>query len=513
MARIEFTRREFISTLAAAPLLAKAQTTARPNILIILPDQVPAHELGAYGGRNVPTPNLDRLAKQGTKLTNAISTCPLCTPFRGMMLSGRYPTHNGMLINWLESNPRDPSIALSLRAVGYRTGYIGKWHLNAGKMKHDGLFMSAEVRQLEAAGDYSRRPEVEQEYVQSHPEPEFVPPGPARRGFDYWAAYNFHTEFAHAYYYRDTSERLYMPRYETASEAGMAMEFMRQTSATSQPFFLVVSMHPPHQPWTQSSIAPGSLARVRQDLVRRPNVFPKNAPSPHGDIRCYYAMLGSVDDATGQMLDFLDTSNLAANTVVIMTSDHGEMMGSHGKWEKMAPYEEAIRVPLIYRWPGHVTAGRELDVLFTPMDHLPTLAAMAGAPLPAGIDGIDLSGAILGRESKERDGALIANYSSHWDYFHTEWPWPEWRGVRTKRHTYVKWFSGREELFDNQNDPYQMKSLAEANRQTVMDFRALLHDLLQEAHDEFLAGPAYAEWYDNDRNIIRTGLGPIQEAR
>lgn len=116
----------------------------------------------------------------------------------------------------------------------------------------------------------------------------------------------------------------------------------------------------------------------------------------------------------------------------------------------------------------------------------------------------------LERGQKERDGALIANYSSHWDYFHSEWPWPEWRGMRTKRHTYVKWFSGREELFDNRNDPYQMKNFLETNHQAAMDFRALLHDLLQDAHDEFLAGPAYASWYDNERNIIRTGLGPVQ---
>jgi len=502
------TRRSFLAGLVASPLLARAQGAPRPNILVILPDQVPAHELGIYGGRNVPTPNLDRLAAQGTTLTNAISTCPLCAPYRGMMLSGRYPTHNGMLINWLESNPHDPSLALSLSAAGYLTGYIGKWHLNAGKMKRDGLFMSAETRELEAAGDYAHRPKVEQEYVKAHPEPEYVPPGPARRGFEYWAAYNFHTQFAHAYYYRDTSQRLFMPGYETESEADIAIEFMRWSAASPQPFFLVVSMHPPHQPWTLSSIAPGSLDRVRPDLVRRPNVFPQNAPAPHGDIRCYYAMLGSVDDAVGRLTAFLAASGLAENTLVIMTSDHGEMMGSHGKWEKMAPSEEAIRIPLIYRWPGHVAAGKKLDLLFTPMDHLPTLLSLAGSNAPPGIDGIDLSGALLGRPSAERDAALIANYSSHWDYFHSEWPWPELRGVRTQQYTYVKWFSGREELFDNQADPYQMKNLAGSDHQTAARLRKRLDDLLADAHDDFLAGPAYASWYDNERNIVRTGLGP-----
>jgi len=498
-----------VSGLAAAPLLARAQTTVRPNILMILPDQVPAHELGAYGGCNVPTPHIDRLAGQGTALTNAISTCPLCTPFRGMLLSGRYPTHNGMLINWLESNPHDPSLARSLATAGYRTGYVGKWHLNAGMMKRDGLFMSAEVRKLEAAGDYSHRPKVEQEYVRTHPEPEYVPPGPARRGFDYWAAFNFHTQFAHAFYYRDTAERLFMPQYETLGEADLGIEFMRQSAAASKPFFLVVSMHPPHQPWIASSIAPATLERVRPELVRRPNALPANAAPPHGDIRYYYAMLGSVDDAVGRLLDYLDSAGLTTNTLVVLTSDHGEMMGSHGKWEKMAPYEEAIRIPLIYRWPGRVAAGKRLDALFTPMDHLPTLSAIAGAEAPSGIDGIDLSRTILGSASAQREAALIANYSSHWDYFHSEWPWPEWRGVRTKQHTYIRWFSGREELFDNQADPYQMTNLADSDSRTVTTLRKRLDDLLHEAHDDFMAGPAYAPWYDGERNIVRTGLGPV----
>ena len=86
-----------------------------------------------------------------------------------MMLSGLYPTHNGVLINWLNSNRRDPSLAQTLSAAGYATAYIGKWHLNSGKMTRDGLFMSQEVRQLEAAGDYSHRPSVENEYVRQHP--------------------------------------------------------------------------------------------------------------------------------------------------------------------------------------------------------------------------------------------------------------------------------------------------------------------------------------------------------
>ena len=493
--------------MLAQPFLS-AQQSRPPNIVFLLPDQIPAHVLGVNGGRNVPTPNLDRLAAQGSMFTNALSIAPLCAPYRGMLVSGLYPTHNGMLINWLESNPRDPSIAQALNAAGYRTGYIGKWHLNAGKMKRDGLFMSAEVRELEAAGDYNHRPKVEQEYVKVNREPEFVPPGPARRGFKHWAAFNFHTEYPHAYYYRDTSERLYMPRYETDSEVDFAIDFMKQSATAAEPFFLVVSPHPPHQPWIESMIPQGSLSAVRRELIRRPNV-PRTGPPGNGDLRCYYAMLGHTDTAIGRLVDYLDSSGLSANTLVVFTSDHGEMMGSHGKWEKMAPYEEALRVPLIFRWPGHVAAGKKVDTLYTPMDHFPTLAGLAGASIPGGLDGIDLSDFVMGRSAGERDAALIANYSSHWDYFHSEWPWPEFRGVRTKRHTYVKWFSGQQELFDNLEDPYQMKDLSRSDTRTLAAMHKRMEELLAEAHDTFMGGPAYASWYDNERNIVRTGRGPV----
>ncbi len=507
------TRRTLLASLAPAAAAAVAQPgQPRPNILFILPDQVRPQDLSINGGQNVPTPHMDRIAREGVSFSNALSTCPLCTPYRSMMLSGRYPTHTGMILNWLESNPQDPSLARTLRGAGYGTAYIGKWHLNAGKMKRDGLFMSQEARELEAISNYAIRPKREQEYVKSNPEPEFVPPGPARRGFDYWAAYNFHTEFRKAYYYRDTPKRLYYREYETVGQADLTIEYMRGRQAAKQPFFAVVSPHPPHQPWIEDASPAGYLRRVRDPLVVPPNV-PTDGPKARGDLRYYYAMLASVDDAVGRILDALKQSGLEENTIVVLSSDHGEMMGAHGKWEKMSPFEEAVRVPLFLRWPGHIAAGSKSDALFTPMDLMPTLLELVGVRAPPGValDGIDLSAAVLGKQpgGRERDAALMANYSSHWDYFHSEWPWPEWRAVRTKRHTYVKWYAGREELFDNLADPYQMKDLATSDMATIGAMRARLAELLREAHDDFRPGHGYAEWFDNERNVRRTGWGPV----
>jgi len=501
------TRRSVLASLAGGAVTGAA-APQRPNILFVLPDQIRPQDLSIHGGQNVATPQIDRLAREGVTFTNALSTCPLCTPYRSMLLSGRYPTHTGMLINWLESNPRDPSLASALRGAGYGTGYIGKWHLNAGKMKHDGLFMSQEARALEAAGNYANRPKVEQEYVKRNPEPEFVAPGPARRGFEHWAAYNFHTEFRRSYYYRDTAKRLYYPEYETLGQADVAIEYMRGRKAAGQPFFAVVSPHPPHQPWIESESPAGCLERVRKELVRPPNVPPEGMKA-RGDLRLYYAMLASVDDSVGRMLNFLKGSGLEDNTIVVFSSDHGEMMGSHGKWEKMSPYEEAVRVPLMIRWPGKIAAGSRSEALFTPLDHLPTLLSLAGVRSPySQLDGMDLSGAVLGSGGRERDAVLMANYSSHWDYFHSEWPWPEWRAVRTRQHTYVKWYAGNEQLFDNSADPFQMRDLASTAGAVMREMQDRLKELLAEAHDDFRPGHGYAEWFDGARNIRRTGWGP-----
>jgi arylsulfatase A-like enzyme len=176
----------------------------------------------------------------------------------------------------------------------------------------------------------------------------------------------------------------------------------------------------------------------------------------------------------------------------------------------MVPYAESVNLPLVMRWPRRIAAGRRTDILQTPMDYLPTLCRIAGIDPPAGIDGKDLSPTVLGRTENSRDAVLMANYVSDWDFFDSGTSWPEWRGVRTQRHTYVKWLTGKEELYDNQNDPYQMKNLAEnqADLPTMKKLRGRLKDLLAEAHDEFLPGTAYADWYDDQRRLIKTATGP-----
>jgi arylsulfatase A-like enzyme len=174
----------------------------------------------------------------------------------------------------------------------------------------------------------------------------------------------------------------------------------------------------------------------------------------------------------------------------------------------MAPYAEAVDIPLVVRWPKRVRAGSKSDALYTPMDHLPTLASLCGLPVPSIVNGLDLSQTALGRKGGERDAALMMNYVSHWDYPETNTDWPEWRGIRTKQHTYVRWLNGAEELYDNLADPLQMRNLFDGRRapEVMRRLRARLKDLLAESHDEFPPGTAYAEWFTLERDMVKRVL-------
>jgi len=506
-------RRDFLRGSAGLLIGAAAASAAgpsasvpgkRPNVLLIFDDQLRAQALSLNGETNIATPNIDRLARQGIVFTNAISTCPLCTPYRGMLQTGRYPTHTGLVLNWVDINPKERCIAEVFRDAGYDTGFIGKWHLSAGRLKLAGKHTATEK-------DRQRIRKGIAAYQNENSEPEYVPPGPQRQGYDYWAAFNFHSTFRNAFYYRDTPKRLIMPRYETDSEMDMAIEYMRTRVHSRRPFFLMVAPHPPHPPWRPDACPRGCLDRVKPVLDWRPNVG-ENRGSANHDPRCYYAMIVNVDDNMGRLMRFLDESGLAENTILVFTADHGEMLGSHNRFNKMVPYEEAVSVPLIIRWPRRTPAGARTDCLYTPMDHMPTLLSLAGIPVPDAADGMDLSAVTLGRRGPQQESALMMNYVAHWDYFDSGTQWPEWRGVRTKSHTYVKWLKdGREELYGNLADPYQMRNLAEGEKDvdTLKKMRARLKELLAEAHDEFLPGTSYADWYDDRRNLVRTALGPV----
>jgi arylsulfatase A-like enzyme len=497
-------RRAFLKLAAAGtavmaiPGCERAQSAAKPNVLFVFDDQLRADVCGVYGGRDIATPNIDHLAGQGVVFSNSVSSCPLCTPYRGMVQTGRYPTHSGIVMNFVEANAvQNPHCLADLfRAAGYETGFIGKWHLSSGWRREEGL--------------YERNPNAVQAYREKNPETEYVAPGPGRLGYGHWQAFNFHADFNKYYFYEDEPKRIFSGRYETDTQTDQAISYMEKCRKSGRPFFLSVAPHPPHPPFSPEAIPAGYLEKVPETVRRSPNV-PAENPRTLMELRYYLAMAGNVDDNVGRLMQYLDASGLAGNTIVVFTSDHGDMNGSHGRIDKMVPYAEAINIPLMVRWPGRIVPGSRIDALQTPMDHLPTLCGLAGLKIPREADGADLSRVILGKGGDGREEVLIGSYTSHWDFLQTGTQWPEWRGLKTKQYTYCRWLAGGEELYDNLEDPYQMKNLAAggAEPDVLKRLRGRLKDLLAAAHDDFRPGTAYGEWYDNRRNLVRTGLGPV----
>jgi len=480
----EVTRRDFLGRLAggaaavAVPGALSAAETGKPspkqpNVIVVFNDQLRSVALGAYGGANIATPHIDRMAQEGMIFANAVSSCPLCAPFRGMLMTGRYPTHSGIVLNSIRANGKQRCIAHVFGEAGYHTGFIGKFHLY---------------------------------YPRSH---NFIPLGPARLGFEHWEAYNFQQTFMNTPYYRDDETELRMNGYEMDAEIDMAIRFISQCKASGKPFFLVVAPHPPHGPRNEANTPKGYVEQTPENLQWPPNCEP--SPGAQRQAIYYYAMIKNADDNMGRLIQFLDQEDLSKDTILVYTADHGDMLDSHGLKGKSKPYAESVKIPMIARWPGHIRAGVKTDALHTPLDHMPTLCALAGLKPPATADGLDLSPLLLGKAEPERDAVLMANYCASMSGFQTGEPLPEWRAVKTKQHTYIKWLSGKEALYDDLADPYQMADLAAepSGAPTLQTLRARLAERMAEAHDEFLPGTAYAEWYDKERNLLKTALGPI----
>jgi arylsulfatase A-like enzyme len=457
----------------------------KPNILFIFPDQLGADECSIYGGKNILTPNIDQLARDGMMFTNGTSTCPLCLPARGMLMTGRYPTHTGLINNIVEPIPGQPCLGRHFKDAGYSTGYIGKFHMTAW--------------QCNPAGH-----------------PNFIPPGERRLGFDHWEANNSHLKFQPGsyFFYRDESVPIVSDKYETDTQTDQAITFMEKNRDSGSPFFLVVAPHPPHHPNDPEDTPCGYLDRIPKDLEYNPNIERDFLPNPgpgkrdwHLETRGYLAQTKNVDDNVGRLMHYLERTGLAEDTIVIFTSDHGDMRGAHGCVGKQHPYREGYQVPFIIRWPNNIPTGEKSETLISLMDMLPTLCALTGQPVPDNLDGRNLSKVVLGnKKDVGRDELLLGFYQADYDFF------KEWRAVLTTDYCYAKWIDGTECLTSNLNDPYQMNNLVEdAKYHSVLkDMRKRLTRLLNEAHDEFLPGDKYKTWYDEMKRVVRTGRGPVK---
>jgi arylsulfatase A-like enzyme len=423
------TRREFLAGIGAAfaagcspaPAPAPEPAAKRPNVLFLFPDQMRAQAMGCMGNPDVKTPNLDQLAREGILFRNTFANTPVCCPARADILTGKYANKNGMIANDLRLRESETTIAELLAGEGYRTGFIGKWHLDGGPRM-----------------------------------PGYVPPGERRQGFEFWAANEVSHQHFDTQYFRDSPEPIPVKVFEAEAWTDLGIEFVRQTQTDDRPFFLTVQMGPPHNPY----IAPDEYRAMYdpEKLTMRPNWKEGGEGIPgREEIAHYYGMVTAVDDQVGRILTELETLGLAEDTIVLVSSDHGDMLGSQGLRLKRKPWEESIGVPGIVRYPRRGRKGLETDAIFTHVDFAPTLLSLCGVQVPADMQGQSLAPVILGESAEGPDSAFFQIFGP----YDGGGVIAGWRGVRTHRYMYARYEDEPWVLYDLQKDPYELNNLAQ----------------------------------------------------
>lgn len=418
-----------LAALFPAASCTRAVPAARPNILLVLVDDLVSAALGFEGGRDARTPNLDRLAREGVRFTRAYVPLPQCTPSRAALLLGLYPHETGALTNHSSWRREHTTLAQVLRAAGYRCGIVGKWHLGEPDEPTAGFEDSWCVIDTKKLSYFD--PVL---WVEGRPEP--------RQG--------------------------YVPTLLTDE----AMRFIDRES--DAPFFLWLAYTSPHEPLTPPPDP--ALARRPQDVELPSSIDDDLGTKPlaqrqseaHAQFRArtpqelrylfglYQSMVDALDREIGRLLEHLEQRGLARDTLVVFLSDNGTLRGEHQMLNKgPAFYEELVRTPLVLRWPGQLPAGGEVAGLVSSMDLFPTLARLAGAEVPSGLEGQDVWPLALGREPRVRDELFFEYLQRQPD----EAPTPM-LGLVTEHHKYVEYFEGDRELYDLGADPHELRNLA-----------------------------------------------------
>ena len=355
-------------------------TIDRPNILLIQADQLSAAALGAYGNPTVRAPHIDGLARDGVVFERAYCNSPLCAPSRASMLAGDLPSAIGVYDNAAEFPAAVPTFAHILRAAGYRTSLVGKMHFIGPDQLHG--FEERPMTDVYPA-DFGMIPDwrlADEERLPWYHDTRSIggaDPSLATIQRDYDDAVTFHARRALTDFVRD-----------------------RIAGRDERPFLLVASFIAPHDPYEPPQEQWDRYEGVPIDPPAVPDL-PEEAIDPHSrrlramcelDVapptpeeverarRGYYACVSYLDDQVGAILATLDELGLRESTVVVFTSDHGDMLGERGLWYKMAPFEDSARVPLIVRAPGRFPGGgRRIRRTVSLVDLLPTFAELAGA--------------------------------------------------------------------------------------------------------------------------------------
>jgi arylsulfatase A-like enzyme len=471
-------RRQFVQTIGlgvvslAVPgcLGGKKAWPKKPNILFIMTDDHASHAISCYGSRINTTPNIDRIAKGGIRFENCFCTNSICAPSRAVILTGRHSHLNGVRDNALRFDGTQQTFPKLLQQAGYQTVMLGKWHLKSDPT-----------------------------------------------GFDYWNVLPGQGN----YYNPDLiemGERKQYPGYVTDIVTDIALDFLENRRDQTKPFMMMLHHKAPHRNWQPAprhltkydkvkfpepdtlfdDYSTRSAAASEQEMTLRDHMqneydlkmgppparlneeqkaaweaaygpkrkaFERESPEGKELVRWkykrymedYLGCIAAVDENIGRVLDYLDKSGLAENTIVLYTSDQGFYLGDHGWFDKRFMYEESLRMPLVARFPGAIKPGSVNDELVSNLDFAPTFLELAGVDIPKDMQGRSLEKFLQDRKVKDWRQSVYYHY---YEYPAVHMAKRHY-GVRTKRYKLIHFYHDIDawELYDMEKDPQELNNV------------------------------------------------------
>ncbi|MCY1719364.1 sulfatase [Prolixibacteraceae bacterium Z1-6] len=453
----------------------------KPNLLFIFADQYRKASLGFLNEDPVQTPNIDNLAENGVFFSRAVSNHPLCSPYRGMLFTGKYPLANGVIANCNSGRTaygnylKKDEVCFSdvLAENGYSAGYVGKWHLDGPEPTLPGETVEWDT---------------------------WCPPE-NRHGFSFWHAYGTHGRHNNPYYWTTHAaegEKLVVNKWSPEHEADVIIDYLKNTEhqrINEKPFALFWSINPPHTPFGEvpEKYKQQFAGKDYKQLLNRDNVkFTTNNDLQRGDKGVetkidqapdYFACVNGVDDQIGRVISALKEQGLYENTIIVFTADHGEMLGSQGLMHKNVWFKEAYYIPLIVHFPKTVKSKTE-DIMISVPDYMPTMLGLMGLgnQIPAKVEGVDYSNVFFNKAVIRPDkqlyfGSEPSNSSSGA------------RGFRNAQYTFAVVKANGQKyyyLYNDINDPFQMVNIWGNNKDLDEKMEQELNELLFGMNDPWI---------------------------
>jgi arylsulfatase A-like enzyme len=459
--------------LLLLPLSVIAQD--RPNIVFIFSDDHAAQAVSCYGGRLAkvaPTPNIDRIAKEGIRFQNCFSTNALCGPSRAVIQTGKYSHVNGFLENHHVFNGDQQTFPKLLQKAGYQTAVIGKWHLGSDPKGFDYWdvlpgqgtyykpeFLTPKGKVEGKVGEYVTDVVTEKSITwlkkdRSKTKP-FMLMVQHKAPHRFWLPPIRLLKEYNAKVYPEPDNLLddYQGRRSAAHMQDMTLRLSMDMAVDNK----MVNYRMDHMTPAQQKAWTEHYDKLRKQVLKdRPKSDELVKWKYQRYMADYLACVRAMDDSIGNLLSYLDESGLAENTVVIYASDQGFFLGEHGWFDKRFMYEESIRMPLVARWPGVIEPGTVSQDLVSNLDFAETFLDIARVPVPKDMQGASLKPIFQGKPPADWRKTFYYHYYCYPEYHAVR----RHDGVRTDRYKLIHYYDLQEfELFDLKTDPHEMRSL------------------------------------------------------